>query len=616
MIATDSPKASNLDLAALTLDDLAGLSNPELTALYAHAATPRIADLQGPLNGLVLGPQVNPEKVNQLWKGKVFHPLGPDRGAGINRIYSAGEPAPEYEFVFSIRPSLHGDGDVVVLDYDLPVNSAQVRAVLDELKQLNDHLFLGLANQKTADGYKPLLYFALQFPCPASARLKTGPGDDGYYRTLAPFEHFNSLRTLRFPHTCPVEALANSTDVRVVTRESVSDYPHLYNAVTRERDELFAYGGLVSLGSGAYVAKIDPFSLCEAWRVSIQAPTKRHWNYPGGLAVHANGRLYAVAGNLLARVDAATADHRIVPLPEHPGQGGAAYNGFVISAGGVIFAKSMERGHGAEGEGIAGLEQAARSGIPSFLVAVDPDSLETLAVVEAPEPIIGRIAGERRDGRDYVYLPGITTVWRYRFTGTAFELDPDWRVEYVPAGAEPGTGVGLFGDWVIVQTNFLVSKVPLTVWAIDRDDAGRAFTFQPFPDSTVSQEWSKATLDPENLQVFVEDQLACRTATLAFDPEQGFRLVWKTQETTASFSILIGDRVHRQIVGTAYTLEGDRVIVHDAASGRVVALSEVVDSRPNGTQITPGFGGRFYYMAQSRQKVVELAMVSAEAAEA
>jgi hypothetical protein len=168
MIATDSPKASTLKLATLTLDDLAGLSNPELTALYALATTPRIADLHGPLNGLVLGPQVDPQKVNQLWKGKIFNPLGPDRGVGINRIYSAGEPAPEYEFIFSVQPSLHGDGDVVVLDYDLPVNPSQVRAVLDELKQLNDHLFLGIANQKTADGYKPLLYFALQYP----ARLR------------------------------------------------------------------------------------------------------------------------------------------------------------------------------------------------------------------------------------------------------------------------------------------------------------------------------------------------------------------------------------------------------------------------------------------------------------
>ncbi|PYQ62050.1 MAG: hypothetical protein DMF53_13975 [Acidobacteria bacterium] len=613
MIETSSPTASTLKLATLTLDDLAGMTREELDDLYALTRTPRIADLHGPFNGLALGNAVVDEKIKQLWKGKIFQPLGPERGVGTNRIVAkTGELTAEYELIFSLQPALQGGGEVVALNYDLPVNPPQVRAILDELKQLNDHLFLGIANQKTADGYKFLLYFALQYVCPASARLKTGPGDDGYYRTLAPFEHFDSLRTIKFPHTCPVETLANAKVVSVSTRQSVSDYPYLYNLVTRERDELFVYGGQVSGGSGAYVAKIDAYSLRESWRIYIQAPTLHHWNYPGVLAAHANGKLYAIAGNLLARIDPDTLAHRIVALPEHPGQGGAAYNGFVISPDGMIFAKSMERGKGCDGEELAGLECVERSGIPSFLVAVDPDSLERLAVVETPEPIIGRIASERRDGRDYVYLPGVTTMWRYLFTGTSFELDQDWQVRYVPPGAQPGTGVGMLGDWVIVQTNFLRSPVPLTVWAIDRRDSSRTFTFQPFPDTKISQELSKASLDLENHQVYVEDQLACRTAALGFDPDKGFSLQWETQQTTASFSILIADRKHRQIVGTWYTLQGDRVVFRDAASGRVVALSDEVDTRPNGSAISPGFGGRFYYMAQTSQKVVELSLVPAE----
>src|SRR5436305_13872672 len=129
MIETSAPAAPSPQLAALTLDDLAGMTREELDALYALTRTPRIADMHGPFNGLALGNPVVDEKIKQLWKGKIFQPLGPQRGAGTNRIVAkTGELTAEYAFIFSLRPPIQGDGgEAVTLDHDLPGNPSPAR---------------------------------------------------------------------------------------------------------------------------------------------------------------------------------------------------------------------------------------------------------------------------------------------------------------------------------------------------------------------------------------------------------------------------------------------------------------------------------------------------------
>jgi len=103
--------------------------------------------------------------------------------------------------------------------------------------------------------------------CSASADLKVGKTDGPWYATLMPSEHYDSMRTSHFPNTCNVQQLAGSGSVSVATRSSAGDYPNPYNIVTRERDELFLYGGYVGEGEGAYVARIDPNDLSEQWRI-------------------------------------------------------------------------------------------------------------------------------------------------------------------------------------------------------------------------------------------------------------------------------------------------------------------------------------------------------------
>ncbi len=445
--------------------------------------------------------------------------------------------------------------------------------------------------------------------CPASADLKVGKTDGPWYATLMPSEHYDSMRTSHFPNTCNTQQLAGYENIGILTRNSVNDYPNPYNIITRERDELFVYGGYVGEGLGAYVASVDRRNLSEQWRIYLTVGTENPFNWPGAVGVHGNGYIYAIAGNVLAKIDAKTGKHSTVQLPEHPGQGGAAYNGFVISQQGVLICKSIERGT-TEVNSILGLRAAVENKIPAFLVAVDPDNLTILAQTESPETVLGRAMTSEYAGLEFVYLPGVTKVWRYLFTGNQFILDDDWQPIYVEEGEQPGTACAMLNDWVIVQTNFLVSTQPLHISAFHVEDCNRSHSIRPFPGHTPSQEYSKPGIDSENMRIYTNDQLVSKVAGLDFDETEGFSISWQAEQRMASFWAIIGLKADRNIIGTNFTEQGDRVLWRDARSGEELVCSDILDSKFNGNIVSSGFEGRFYYLAVENQKIIELKLAA------
>jgi hypothetical protein len=443
--------------------------------------------------------------------------------------------------------------------------------------------------------------------CPASARLEPGCDGGPWYKTLMPFEHFDSIRTQHFPNTCDVRELTRGALAHVTTRDAPGVYYAPYNVVTRERDELYVYGGYVNVDEGAYVAKLDAATLSEHWRVHLKVAKKEFFEWPGVAGVLGNGFVYAIAGNLLAKIDAATGANTIVHLPEHADGCGAAYNGFVVSDGGVLIAKSMERGTD-EVNGQLGLRAVAKNGIPAILLAIDPESLAILAKIETQEPILGRVTVARSDGRDYVYLAGTSHIWRYLYTGDGFELDTTWNPRYVDteSGEEPGTACGLMNDWVVVQTNFLFSKRPLRISAFHVRDAGRAHTLVPFPDGAPSQEFSKPGLDPDTWRIYTNDQVAGWVGGVGLDPETGLSLAWKAEQRMASFWAITGPVATRNIIGTDHRSDGDRVLWRDAGDGRELVATGILDPKLNPGIVASGFNGKFFYLAEEREKLVEI----------
>ncbi len=182
------------------------------------------------------------------------------------------------------------------------------------------------------------------------------------------------------------------------------------------------------------------------------------------------------------------------------------------------------------------------------------------------------------------------------------------------ATGTPGTAPAIMGDWVVIQNDgFLSSMEPFTIWAINIYDSRQTFTHMPLEGYPMSQVGSKAAVDTENMRVYTADWKAEMLVCLDFNPQQGgFTTKWRRPQSIFCFLALCGDAGNRQVVGTNYdSSNGDQVVWRDAASGDEVASSAWLDPHFNGSTVGPGFDGRFYYLAQGHQSIVELTPVPA-----
>lgn len=446
--------------------------------------------------------------------------------------------------------------------------------------------------------------------CTSADSLNPGTTDGGLYETVAPFEHDTSSRTQLFPATCTLRQLTGTARPEIAARRAPGDFSTPYIASTRDRDELFVYGyGANAATEGGYVAKVDPRTLTEQWRTAITDATPADaWSYPGVSLVHGNGFVYAVYASVMVKLDPVTgATLARRELPEDPDGTGAAYNGMVVLPDGRIVTKKIERGPCAAGPftaasagAIAGLQCAVANALPTRIVVLDPKRLKIVSESSAPEPITGRITASRFRGEDYIYAAGSDDLFRYRYRNGKLRLDRDWGlVRYRTGGQKPGTGPGILGDFVVVQTNFLSSSEPMTLTAVSQRNPRRVFRVQPFADSgTGSFIVSKAALDADTMTIVTHDTAAGRMAAIRLDPERGLRIRWSREITSLAFSALVGGPKHREIVIPDGTSDGDEVVWLSERRGEELARSQpLAKTAAPGNIVTPGFRGRFYYVS-------------------
>jgi hypothetical protein len=213
-----------------------------------------------------------------------------------------------------------------------------------------------------------------------------------------------------------------------VTRRSNDRWNVMF--VERDPGELYLYSTtMVGAGTPVFgrVERLDPISL-EALASSPDLPAGEHV-WCGAVVAHADGLLYVANGRFVHALDA---ECRVVAERELDVDG--PHNGLVVFPDGTIATKDI------------------RLGPPSStLTLLAPGSLEVLAVVELPEPSMGRIAA---DGDD-LYVVGDQHLFRYRHGGGRVVLDEGWRPRY------RRTGGGLAWDSCLVDG---------TVWLMDNGD--------------------------------------------------------------------------------------------------------------------------------------------------
>lgn len=456
-------------------------------------------------------------------------------------------------------------------------------------------------------------------PAPTDRLAQACPAEDPriagqWLQAPAAFEHGDSSRTHLF-RTIRQPGARDLDEGAQVDLTTVDGQPGVYNFAVRAPGEVYVLGGATSGGLGKadpYVARLDMDEGEEIWRTALpdEAPGRgkaETWTYPGVIAVHANGDIYAVQGNVLSRLDPQTGELIAeLTLPVRGDAGDSAYNGFAAFPGGNLVLKSHHRPADCPVNGFRAFISCGTQGASaSVLAVVDPDTMQLLARADAPELIGGRITVTQHDGRDFVYAPGLDSVHRFEWAGGTLSYDDEWGpVRYRTGRETPATAAAVLGDFVIVQSNALPTNVPSRLTAISQADPEQRFDIQPFADRARSMIPSMPSVDPDLGLVFATDGLAGGLAALRLDPERGFETVWRVDQGSISFSALIGPEDDRILIASDIT-DGYRVdyareamVWRRASDGVELARSEPF-ARMGGTVLAPDCGG-VVYVASSR----------------
>jgi hypothetical protein len=445
-----------------------------------------------------------------------------------------------------------------------------------------------------------------------------------WFPSLMAFEHYDSGRSHLFPEAVFNGSYENRN--RVITRSSASEYPTPYNLVYLGPGEVFVYGGGygdVPGGTGAFVAKVDASSLETIWHTTlIDTVATNEWNYPGVLSALSDGYLYQIYGYRLAKIDAR--DGTVVTMVELPTLAAprdTSYNGLDALPDGTLIAKTVYREAGCEEQGFSAFVHCSDpNNVPnSLIVAIDPRELAVIACTEAPEFIGGRLTTARFEGKDYVYVAGTKTAFRYLYADGRLTLDESWDPGPVyQEGQTSATAMVVLNDWIILQTNAAPATTPLSVIAISQTDAARQFATQPFADFPAPAPYpasispSAVSVDAVHGRIYALDAGPGYIAALELSDE-GLRTIWTQPQRTTEFLALIGPPDQRVIVGTelppGQPLTGatqDFVVWRDAATGRELArTAEPLTAISTGSMVEPYYSGLVYYLARTGE-IIEL----------
>ncbi len=444
--------------------------------------------------------------------------------------------------------------------------------------------------------------------------LVPGPNDTGLYTTVNAAEHADDGRSHVFQYATFGGSLDEDATNQAVVRTAPGFYPGAYNVVTRNENEIFVYYGVygeVEGATGPAVARLDADTLEEVWNTQLAVlENETAWNYPGVIGMHGNGTLIVISANVAAVIDPDTGDIiNQVDLPQDDPVNGS-YNGFVTTSDGTLFTKALFRN--CDTEGSPALSECLDTDRTQTLLALDPVTLEIIDQVELPDFSTGRVPAAVHDGVDYVYMPGVNFSYRYIWENQTLTLDEDWGFVSIAEEGDLGAmAPNVVGDWVFVQIN-KGTNGPMPVYAISVNAPSERFLIQPFEDIETRFSFGVAhgAYDPVSNLYFTADTGAGYVGAMRFDPESGFEMVWLEEQTTSVFQQLIGTPDERVIVTSELTnfppgirtplntlgALNEQVVFRDAATGRELARTEDLPRMTQGSNISPGFGGRVYYV--------------------
>ena len=291
----------------------------------------------------------------------------------------------------------------------------------------------------------------------------------GYYDTVWPSEHADLWRS----HAAPGSGLPADFDPASLTVAQASlDLPVW--GYTRDRNEVFVIGGspfslstftqsmrsgkplsgpasffamagdLLS-GSRPYVARVNPADMSTKILPLTEGSTV---NYTGGLLMHRNGSVYAVARSVLYKIDPETMTiEKSLKLPLVGNSDfWTTYNGLQVLPSGELVLKGFHMRDSAKTMG--------------WLLLIDPDSLAIDVRQGAYVSSARLMIGKDMEGRIWLYHVNALESLRYEVTTKGFELDTGWTRAYraVTDKSSQASSPLLFG--IIGQVVFADNTAP------------------------------------------------------------------------------------------------------------------------------------------------------------
>jgi hypothetical protein len=370
---------------------------------------------------------------------------------------------------------------------------------------------------------------------------------------------------------------------------------------------------------GSYVSKIEPGTLNELWRTTVDnINSTGHWMGAGSIEA-LDGDVLLVSGTRLYKIDGDTgAIKQFLDLPTGKSAPKDAYfNGMDSWPDGALVMKCLTRPPGCNVQGFDAVLPAYCPGTkpPTAIDVVDSKTLTLLDSIDAEEFIGGRITTSVYNGKNYAYMIGATKIYRYVWDGHHITLDKTWGpVDYLKPGQTAGSASSIMGDWVITQTNGGgATTTPLSVVSINQGDSSKINRIDPMPLKPGQNSYipSMQATDVENNRLYAMDPGANKVVGLDFDQVTGkMTLAWSVDQATWSWMTLIGPANQRVLVASnIVSSEPDvakwnigpvganfkeQLMWRDASTGKLLASGEFYGPQVIGMQVWPGYGGLIY----------------------
>jgi hypothetical protein len=300
------------------------------------------------------------------------------------------------------------------------------------------------------------------------------------------------------------------------------------------------------------------------------------------------------------------------------------YKHLTIAPDGTVILKDQTRPSGCTLQGTIAIIKCAQEGMKqgnSQMVAVNPETLEVLDSIALPEPATVPHIISMFEGKIAIYVGVNSGALRYFWDPTTKKLSQDtsWVVKPMEKGQTTSDAPSILGDWIVLQTNGLGSDtVASSIVAVHQKDASKVKVIFPF-GPLKSGEWSfappKPQTDPVNGMIYSADMGVGKVAGIKLDQATGeMKTVFVVDDMTNAFQPLIGPKDERVLVlsnmkgeipkmgALLDALSGkykEQVTWREAATGRVLAESDLFEPLTFNSLIVPGYGGRMYYPTDS-----------------